>query len=113
MVCHQGQTIADLGVPRGHCLQENLDPGHRSESNLVGCATFTTDDQRVLLTNRATAKMTILDAPAAQAEMAIDAGSRPTGIAVTDNFAIITRSFSDSVAIIQTSDLSVVTHLPS
>jgi YVTN family beta-propeller protein len=113
VVCQPGQTLADFIDLRDVYNQDDVEPGILPEGDLMGWAAYTTDGARILLTNRATANLTVFNVTTMRAETTFDVGSHPAGIAVTDSFAVIARSFADSVTIVRLSDWSVAARLPS
>jgi YVTN family beta-propeller protein len=113
VACRPNQTLADFMPARDYYNQSDLEPGVLPEGDLMGWAAYTRDGSKVLLTNRGTANLTVFDVATMQAETTVDVGSYPAGIAVTDSYAVIARSFADSVTILRLSDWSIAARLPS
>ncbi|MBD3168336.1 MAG: T9SS type A sorting domain-containing protein [candidate division Zixibacteria bacterium] len=104
----KGLTVEDI-VP-GMALdfeQYDIDPGIAPEGDYTGWMTFTPDGQRVLVTNRMTENVTVMDAETMEVLTNFHVGYYPAGIAATNDKAVVTCAFADSVYIIDLDDYSI------
>ena len=96
-----GQTIDDfICNNQVRYSKFDIDPGKPPEGDYMGWATFTTDGNRVLLTNKMTDNVTVFDWATMNVLANIDVGYFPGGIAVTDTYAIVACGFGDEVYVI-------------
>jgi YVTN family beta-propeller protein len=101
MVAPQPRTGSDR---RGRA---DVDPGVPPEGDYLGWACFTNDGSKVLLSNRMTDNVTVFDWATMAVLANVDVGTYPSGIAVSDSYAVVCCSFSDEVHVIRLSDYSV------
>jgi YVTN family beta-propeller protein len=90
-----------------------VDPGEPPEGDYLGWAAFTPDGGRILLTNRMTDNVTVFDWATMAVLANVDVGTYPSGIAVSDTYAVVCCSFSDEVYVIRLSDYSVAGVFPT
>jgi YVTN family beta-propeller protein len=105
-----GQTINDfIGNPSFQLQysQTDVDPGIAPEGDYMGCACFTRDGSRVLLTNRGTDNITVFNWSTMGVITNIPVGDYPWGIAVTDSYAVVACGFGDEIYVIKLSDYSI------
>lgn len=93
--------------------QDDLDPGVPPEGDYMASAAFATDGQRVFLTNRLTENISVYDWPTRTLITTIDLGTQLGGIAINDDYAIVTAPFSDEVYILDVTDYSVEAVIPT
>jgi len=98
--------------PRAH-TQVDLDPGAYPEGDNIGWAAFTRDGARVLLTNRDTDNVTVYDSATRQVITNIPVGGYPSGIAVTDDYAVIASPFENRVCILDLDTYDIVGFAPT
>ncbi len=96
-----GQTVDDFIYNNQLRYSKfDIDPGEPPEGDYMGWAAFTTDGNRVLLTNKMTDNVTVFDWATMTVLANIDVGYFPGGIAVTDTYAIVACGFGDEVYVI-------------
>jgi len=88
--------------------QTDLDPGAPPEGDNMGWAAFTRDGARVLLTNRDTDNITVFDSATRQVIANVPVGGYPSGIAVTDRYAVITSPFENRVCVLDLDTYAIV-----
>ena len=109
-----GQTVDDFLPPGERSYgRADLDPGMAPEGDYVFAYAFTTDGGRVLATNRRTDNVTVFDWPSMDAVANIPVGEMPGAIAVTDDYAIVACALADEAYIIDLSDYSVASVIPT
>jgi YVTN family beta-propeller protein len=108
-----GQTVDRVLTNYSEYTMHNIDPGFTPEGDYMGGMAYTKDGSKLLLTNRITNNITIYNVSTMTVDTNISVGSYPSGIAVSDSYAIITCPFVDSVNILRISNWSVAAVLPS
>lgn len=104
-----GLTINDFIDYRQMKLdQKNVDPGQVPEGDYMGLNIFSTDGNKVLLTNRVTNDLTIYDWQTMDVLANVPIGEYPYGIDVTDDYAIVGCMFSDQVKIVDLNTYTVI-----
>ena len=104
-----GQTLSDfLFAFRPDTARTNVDPGETPEGDYMGQAIFTRNGDRILLTNRLTDNITVFDPVTMEVLDNIDVGDYPGGIDASDDYAVVTLGFSDSVVVIDLSTYTIV-----
>jgi YVTN family beta-propeller protein len=123
-LCPVGTTIDDLiarglitdprapGGGREYNLTD-VDPGTAPEGDYMGWAVYTRDGGRILLTNRGTNNVTVFDASTRAVLANIPVGGYPSGIAVTDDYAVVTCPFENRAQIIDLTSYQVVGEAPA
>jgi YVTN family beta-propeller protein len=98
----KGQTIDDFICRNrfSRYTRTDIDPGIDPEGDFMGWAAFTTDGNKVLLTNKMTDNVTVFDWSTMTVDTNLAVGDYPGGIAVTDTFAIVACGFGDEVHVI-------------
>jgi len=91
----------------GRPALSSISPGEAPEGDYLGWAAFTRDGERVLITNRETHNVTVFDWETMGVTACIPVGRFPTGIAVTDDYAVVACTFSDEVWVIDLADLTI------
>jgi len=110
----RGTTFTDLLPHPGLSRQtDDLDPGVAPEGDYTGEAVFTRDGQRVLVTNRLTDNVTVLDALTMTPLTNFAVGNFPQGIACSDDYAVIACAFSDEAWVIDLDDYSTAAIIPT
>ena len=124
IVCPVGTTI-DALIAQGlipdprtaggmrEYARTDVDPGTPVEGDYLGWAAFTRDGSRLLLTNRGTDNVTVFDAATRAVITNIPVGGYPSGIAVTDEYAVITCPFENRVQILDLDTYQVVGEVPT
>jgi YVTN family beta-propeller protein len=91
----------------------NIDPGTVPEGDYLGCEVFTRDGARVLLTNRMTDNVTVFDWATMAPLANIAVGRYPSGIAVSDAYAVVACAFENAVDVINLSDYTIAARIPT
>jgi YVTN family beta-propeller protein len=124
VVCPVGTTIDDL-IAQGlipdpriaagtrDYTRTDVDPGTPVEGDYLGWAAYTRDGARLFLTNRGTDNVTVFDTATRAVITNIPVGGYPSGIAVTDDYAIITCPFENRVQIIDVDTYGIVGEVPT
>jgi YVTN family beta-propeller protein len=110
----RGQTINDLlccFAPE--TTQTEIDPGELPEGDYLGCAAYTKDGSRILLTNRVTDNVTVFDRATMGVITNIGVGRYPWGIDVSSEYAVVACGFADSVYCIDLADYSIAARFPT
>jgi len=124
VICPVGTTIDDLiaqGViadPREgdgtrDLTRTDVDPGTPAEGDYLGWAAYTRDGARLLMTNRGTDNITVFDTATRQVITNIPVGDYPSGIAVTDDYAVVTCPFVSRVQIIDLDTYEITGEVPT
>lgn len=124
VVCPVGTTIDDLigqGLIPDPRLSDgtrdytrtDVDPGTPAEGDYLGWAAYTRDGARLLMTNRGTDNITVFDTATRQVITNIAVGDYPSGIAVTDDYAVITCPFANQVQIIDLDTYEITGEVPT
>jgi YVTN family beta-propeller protein len=89
--------------------QIDVDPGVLPEGDYLGWIAFTSDGERMLVSNRMTDNITVFDWSTMAVITNINVGDYPAEIAMTDSQAIVACVFSDEIYVIDLDDYSIDT----
>jgi YVTN family beta-propeller protein len=113
-IVEPGRTIQEF-LPRAldTLLRYDVEPGLLPEGDYQHEAAFTLDGELVLVTNRYTDNVTVMDWSTMEVVTNVDVGYFPAGIAVSDDYAVVSLAFSDSVKVIDLDTYAVVAGFPT
>lgn len=104
-----GQTLDEFVFCfRPDTTKTDVDPGEAPEGDYMGQAVFTRNGDRILLTNRLTDNITVFDPVTMAVLDNVHVGDYPGGIDVSDDYAVVTLGFSDSVVVLDLDNYAVV-----
>ncbi len=105
-----GTTYDDLlaSHPIIDVEQTNMDPGVAPEGDYLGAVTFTRDGSRLFLSNRLTNNIGVYDAMTSTLFTTLDVGTQPCYMECSDDYLVVSCSFSDEVYVIDLDNLSTV-----
>jgi YVTN family beta-propeller protein len=86
--------------------QTNIDPGAGVEGDYMGAVTFTRDGNRLFLSNRLTDNIDVFDASTYAKLTTINVGTQPCYMECSDDYLVVSCSFSDEVWVIDLDDYS-------
>ncbi len=86
--------------------QSDLDPGVSPEGDYLGAVAFSRDGTRMFLSSRMTDNIDVFDAATYDHLATIDVGTQPCYMDCSDDYLVVSCSFSDEVYVIDLDDYS-------
>lgn len=103
-----GETYDGLpaATPAIAVEQTDIDPGTPPEGDYIGQVVYSRDGDRVFVSNRITDNISVFDANTYALLATIDVGTQPCYMDASDDYLVVSCSFSDEVWVIELADYS-------